>query len=500
MKGKSKKLAALVLAGFMALGSVSCGATANNTSGSSAGSQTAKSPLDPDNPTTITIWNYYNGDLLAAFDALISEFNSTVGVEEGIAVESISQGDIGNLADSLIDAADGKVGAQDLPTLASVYAESAYILEQKNLLVNLDEYFTAEELSEYIPDFIEEGRMGKEGDLLLFPVSKSTECFAVNSTDCAAFEAATGMMVQEIDSYERLTEVAEAYYKWTDSLTPDVAEDGKALYGRDSVGNYIYIGAAQLGHEMFQVTGENMTMDLDKETFRTLWDNYYIPYINGYFTSEASYRSEDMKTGIILTLTGATSGVSYLPKAVTDINDVSHDIEIVVEKPLYFENSEKIDVQQGAGYCVMKGTPQEQYAAAEFLKWFTQTERNLGFAVSSGYSAVTTAANDPEKIKESMASAADSEKEQNILDALLISADIYRDGQTYMNRPFEGSKSVRSILEHVMEDTAVKDRAAVADAISQGMSREEATAPYAADAYFESWFDAMCTSVKEAVQ
>lgn len=354
MKNRNK-LIAFLLMGALAVSSTACGKL--NT----------KSPLDPKKPTTITIWNYYNGDQQAAFDALVAEFNSTVGVEQGIAVEAISQGSIDNLAAGLIDAAEGKVGAQDLPTMAAIYAETAYILEQNDLLVNLDDYFSEEELQTYVPGFVEEGRMTEGVPLFLFPVSKSTECFAVNKTDWADFEAATGITVESIDSVEKLTEAAEAYYVWTDSLTPDVAEDGKALYGRDSVANYLFVGTTQLGHEMFKVSDGAVQIDLDRDTFKKLWDNYYIPYINGYFVSEASHRSEDMKTGKILAMTGSTSGISYLPTAVTDANDVSHDIEIVVQKPLDFAEGEKVAVQQGAGYCVIKGTEAEQYAAAEFL-------------------------------------------------------------------------------------------------------------------------------------
>ena len=37
-----------------------------------------KSPLDPKNPTTITVWTYYNGDQLSAFDNLVDDFNVSV--------------------------------------------------------------------------------------------------------------------------------------------------------------------------------------------------------------------------------------------------------------------------------------------------------------------------------------------------------------------------------------------------------------------------------------
>ncbi len=484
MKRWGRTTIVLGLIGALTIGCCACG------------SKKAQSPLDPESPTTITLWNYYNGDQQTAFDALVSEFNDTEGSEKGIIVESVSMGTIENLADSLIASSNGDVGSQKLPNLAAVYGETAYIINQKDNLVDLDQYFTEEELADYVPQFIEEGRLVDKGSLYMFPVSKSTECFAVNETDWKAFSDATGVSIDSIDSYEALTEAAEKYYQWSDALTPDVANDGKALYGRDSMANYILVGSAQLGHDMFTVTEDGVQVDLDKDTFRTLWDNYYVPYINGYFTSESNHRSEDMKTGTVLAMTGSTSGVSYLPTEVTDANDVSHEIKIAIEKPLNFKNAKEIAVQQGAGYCVLKGTEQEQYASAEFLKWFTSSERNIEFSMSSGYSAVTIDANKEDMIKKDFGDTNNNSKQENMLNALLVSADVYLNEETYTTKPFDGSKDVRTYLGNVMQDTAVADRAAVVEAMKSGQSREEAVAEYTSDAYFDAWYNTLCDNVK----
>ena len=47
--------------------------------GTSLGSSVKKVKLDPDNSTKDTIWHYYNGDQLEAFNKLIDEFNDSVG-------------------------------------------------------------------------------------------------------------------------------------------------------------------------------------------------------------------------------------------------------------------------------------------------------------------------------------------------------------------------------------------------------------------------------------
>ena len=73
MKGiRGKRAGALLLAGVLAAGQLlgGCG---------------KKAPLySPGNPVNLTVWHYYNGPQMAAFDAQAEEFNSTVGKEKGI--------------------------------------------------------------------------------------------------------------------------------------------------------------------------------------------------------------------------------------------------------------------------------------------------------------------------------------------------------------------------------------------------------------------------------
>lgn len=461
-----------------------------------AGSQSKKSGLDPKNPVTITIWNYYNGDQLTAFEDLIEQFNSTVGMEKGIVALSVSQGDIDTLANSLLDSVDGKAGAQECPTLASVYSETAYILDNKEALSPMDSYFTEEELSAYVPGFLQEGRFSESNELLLFPIIKSTELFTANETDWEPFAADTGITLDGIKTKEDLTAAAKSYYEWTDAQTPDVAEDGKALYGRDSVANYIYIGCYQLGQDMFQVENGNLTVNMDRDAFKILWDNYYIPYINGYFGAYAKFRSEDAKTGKILALTSSSSSVGYLPTAVTLEDDSTHDITTYVGEDLKFENAAvNAVVQQGASYCLLKSTPAQEEGAVEFLKWFSAPEQNMKFAIESAYSPVMLESNTVDAITEAYSGDTSTAKGQNVLNALVISAEAFTKEEAYATKPFNGSKEVRAFLGDALESKAVEDRAAVEAAIEAGTSREEAVEPYSSEAYFDEWFSGVSEQV-----
>lgn len=67
--------------------------------------------------TDITVWNYYNGDQLESFNRLVSTFNETIGKAKGIRVTGSSQGTVNDLEANVMDAAQGKVGSAEMPTI-----------------------------------------------------------------------------------------------------------------------------------------------------------------------------------------------------------------------------------------------------------------------------------------------------------------------------------------------------------------------------------------------
>ena len=96
-------------------------------------------------PVTLTVWTYYNGEQLDAFNALVDSFNDTVGKEKGIVVESSSQGSVNDLETNVMAAAEEKVGASDMPAIFSAYADTAYKLDEMGKVVDLSEYLTEDE-------------------------------------------------------------------------------------------------------------------------------------------------------------------------------------------------------------------------------------------------------------------------------------------------------------------------------------------------------------------
>ena len=180
----------------------------------------------------------------------------------------------------------------------------------------MDDWFSEEELSEYLDAYIEEGRMGSDQALTLFPTAKSTEVMTVNMTDWEPFANDTGAVLEDLSSWEGVAETAETYYEWTDAKT-DTPDDGKALFGMDAFANFVLTGLHQLGADPFQVKDGTVELNMDKEAMRRIWDVYYVPYISGYYAEYGRFRSDDMKTGDLIASVGSSSGASYMPTEVT---------------------------------------------------------------------------------------------------------------------------------------------------------------------------------------
>lgn len=165
--------------------------------------------------------------------------------------------------------------------------------------------------------------------------------------------------------------------------------------------NYMIVGAKQLGCEIFEVHNGKMTLHFDHDVVRKLWDNYYVPFVKGYFAANGRFRSDDVKTGALLGCVGSCVSATFFPKQVMPGDNQVHDIEMKVLPAPRFAGSEKVAVQQGAGMVVTTGTEAEINGAVTFLKWFTEPQNNIAFAVESGYLPVTTAANDMDAIRAS---------------------------------------------------------------------------------------------------
>lgn len=473
-----RRLASFAAAAALVLCLVGCGGAQSTAQGNTE-------------PVNLSVWTYYNGDQLESFNKLVETFNDTVGKEKNITVESYSQGSVNDLEAQVMAAAQGKVGASAMPNIFMAYADTAYAMDQMGELADLAPYFTDEERAAYVDSYLTEGDFDDSGSIKIFPVAKSTELLFLNDTDWQTFAAATDAQYSDLETVEGLVKTAEVYYNWTDAQT-DTPNDGKALFGRDAMANYMLIGAKELGDTIFDVKDGKMTMGLSEDVARKLWDNYYVPYIKGWAAASGRFRSDDIKIGSILAYIGSNSSATYFPTQVMLSDTESHDIELKVLPTPHFEGCEKVSVQQGAGMAVAKATDAEVEASVVFLKWFTQPENNIAFAVGSGYLPVTHAANDMDAIHSSGLALTGSME-----NVLTEAVDAVNTNELYTTKAFEGGTDARSKLNYSMSDLATADRATVEERLAAGESAEEAEAEFLTDAYFEAWYQSLCDALSQ---
>lgn len=472
-----RQAVALALAGMLALAGCS-------SSGAAASGKDASSLLDPADPVQIELWTYYNGTQQQAFESLVDEFNATRGKSVGVVVTGSSQGGVNDLAAAVTGSAQGLVGYADMPDAFLSYPDTASLVDSFGRVADLSGYLTDEQKDQYVEAFLAEGDLDGTGSLKVFPVAKSTETFQMNLTDWRVFADATGSTLDELATVEGIVAVSQRYYEWTDAQTPDVPNDGRAFFGRDALTNYLVTGAKQLGHEVFSVRDGRIELDLDRATMKTLWDNYYVPMVQGWFSSEGKFRSDAVKTGDLLSYVGSSSSVVYFPQTVTVDDRTSYPIEVIALPAPTFENGVPCAPQQGAGFVVTKADERTECACVEFLTWFTAKEQNAEFAVEAGYLPVTKEAIEPEFLKEVALSLGNSSR--NYAETLPAALETM-DAGLYRTFPAPKGSEARSVLGKSLFDRAVRDQAAVRAQIEAGADPAEAVAAFLDESVFDAW-------------
>lgn len=432
--------------------------------------------LSPNNPVHLRVWHYYNGAQKQAFDEMVTEFNETEGAQRGIVVDSVGQGNMDDLKKSVFDCVEGRVGAGEMPDIFSAYSEVAYTLYKQGVLADMGAYLNRNEKDQYISSYLYEAVEDQE-HVLMFPVAKSTEVLLLNRTDWDAFAQDTGADIERFATWEGIAQLARDYYLWS---------DGKALFGRDAIANYLLVGAYQLGSEIFQVKDSQVTCVLDKAVLRKLWDNYYTPMILGYYGSEGKFRSDDVKTGAVVGFVGSTASAAYFPTNVTRADGSQYPIQVQALPMPVFEGSRPVAVQQGAGMVVTKSTEQRQYAAAVFLKWFTQDDMNMKFAVNAGYLPVKRTANDVDSVGRYMDSL-NPEVPSALRQAMLVAVEMAGEYEFYAGRAFDEGVDARDVLTEAFSGKIDADLETVLQRVGRGEARQEVAESFLGDDNFESW-------------
>ena len=277
----------------------------------------AEEPGQAKEPVKITFWHYYNDAQKDALDEIVAEYNDTVGKEKQIIVEAVSLGSIEDITTKVESVVQGAGGEVERPDMFLAYRDMLQEIRavSEDALLDFRTCYTAEELDGYYADFLAEGEFGDA--LYIMPASKSTELLFMNQTVLDAFFRENGAYsADDLQTWESMAEMAEAFYHWTDEKTPQ-AGDGKALIGIDNFTNYFIVQSNALGSPIYETADDgSVTFHLDEAHVRKLFLNYYIPYTKGYYGGSEKYRSDDLRQDTLYGYVGSLASVAYFPKTV----------------------------------------------------------------------------------------------------------------------------------------------------------------------------------------
>ena len=437
-----------------------------------------KRGLDAKSPTVITVWHAYNAVAKAQFDELVMEFNETVGMEQGIIVDAVGYGSSEELEDVLYASANHVIGSEPLPDIFASYPDNAYRLDKIAPLVNMDDYFTEDELKEYRPEFLEEG-IWDDASCKMIPVSKSTELLYLNKTDWDKFSRETGASDEMLYTWEGLIEAAGMYYEWS---------GGSPFLGMNSYNDYAVLTAAQMGTQVYRETDGKAGFFYPEETARKAWDAYYVPHIRGWFESRV-YNQDGIKSGRLMAYIGSSAGAGFFPREVIESENQSHVIECESLPYPTFQDGTSYMTQRGANMAVFASDTAHEYGSVQFLKWFTQPEQNIRFAVSTGYLPVEmetlASVNDLlGRVDESNNAAVVRSSIQTALDAMSAR-------EFYIRRPFEGSYDMTQTFASSLEDKVSLDLHEKKRRMEAGESREGVERDLLGEGNLKEWYEAL---------
>lgn len=328
--------------------------------------------LSPKHPVTLTMWHVYGSQSDSPMNEMLEEFNQTVGKEKGILINVTSISNSSDIHGALLAAANQEAGAGALPDLFFCYPETAAAIGAEKL-VDWNDYFTAEEKKEYVPDFLQEGTI--EEKLLVFPVAKSTEALFVNTTIFDRFAADTGVTYEDLSTWESLYQVCEKYHTWS---------GGKSFFMHDEPFNLIQLNTTALGGRVFYKNG----IDFSDETLKQQWMAFAKAAIAGDICLQDTYGTTCMMTGDIVASVESTASILYFQDTVTYPDNTKEPLLLKVLPCPVTKNGAKLTMQQGVGLCMTKSDPQKEEAADIFAKWITDGKTNLDFVSQTGYMPV----------------------------------------------------------------------------------------------------------------
>ena len=339
-----------------------------------------KSLLNKKEPVSLSLWHVYGEQAGSPMDLLVQEFNRTVGTERGVQVKVTGTSSASKIGGYLKDAQSGGKDVQEMPDLFTCHITDALELGVDNL-VDWNGQFTADELAGFVPGFLADGT-AEDGRLLIFPVSKSTQLLMFNGSGFTRFADAAGVGYDDLATWEGFYDAAGKFYDWS----------GKPFCALDYPIRAVELCAMEHGSGDFYT--EDGWYDTDNAVFKDSWMQFARSLAQGHVVVSDLYSNTQVMTGDVVCGLGSSAAILYYNDTVTYRDNTQEPMDLHVLPMPKTAGADALMTQAGVGLCAYKTTAQKAEAAALFVRWLTEAERNLDFVAQTGYMPVRSGAFD----------------------------------------------------------------------------------------------------------
>ncbi|NLL47250.1 MAG: ABC transporter substrate-binding protein [Firmicutes bacterium] len=312
--------------------------------------------------TQITFWHAMSGELGNAIDHLTAEFNAQ---NPDIVVESIYQGRYGDLNTKLV----ASLSARTTPTIAQVYENWTDAFFRHGVLVPLSHYMdlSEAEFNDYVEVF--RGMNTWDGELYTIPYNKSNWVLFYHAD----------MIPNPPQTVEEFLQISKDIAAQTNGATKGFGiRPTLELFHA-----FLYVGGGDFLDQDLNVTFNSPEGKAALELMIGMLDDGSALLIDG-------YENEAFGDQMIAMYIGSSAGMPHVENSVGDKFQFS-------TAPI------PAGVRPGAPFMgtnialFASATEEERAAAGKFVKFLTNTENTVYFAIKTGYLPVTySGLNSPE--------------------------------------------------------------------------------------------------------
>jgi multiple sugar transport system substrate-binding protein len=333
-----------------------------------------------DRVTEVTFWHAMGGPLGRVLTSLIDEFNTT---HPRIKIVSVSMGRYTALSQKIMAA----VAAGKPPVIAQAYENWTVELIMSQSIIPIEKFvrgpsgLSEESLSDILPVFIENNQW--DGVIWSFPFNKSVRTLFYNKD----------LFRQSGLDPEHSPETWDEYIGFAQSVTKDTDGDGHPdIWGTAGQVNVWMFGnlLLQNGGRFLDPATQTVIFNEEEGVEALTFMKKLLADSVGFIASGYEYQNDFLanKVGMI---EGSTVSLAFIRG--------KYDFRLGVA-PLPGGKAKGVTIAGTNVVIFSKATEEEQRAAWEFIKWFTDTEQTARWAAGTFYVPVRRSAFETQVLQE----------------------------------------------------------------------------------------------------